>query len=245
MLDKLNWIVIPGGPGLSKKYLEKGISNAFTGYKLHFYNPLGSPELPVETVPTIDELTNQIINKVKELQLTKFGLITHSFGNYLAMRLIENSKVMPTSIIMISPMPFQFNIWKKALNNIINKIPEQGMKKIETLMQNDKKGCELFRALLPYYAYKKVDVPDILFDVNMCNRISENVSCYDDRALILSRNISVACIFGDKDPFYLDHDFLSNRKLVIENIGHYPFLEDEIIFSNVVNNAIKKVNEKL
>src|SRR5262249_8078291 len=148
---------------------------------------------------------------------------------------------IPIAIIMISPMPFQSNLWKKALNNIVDSVPEQEMKKIEKLMRDDKKGCDLFRALLPYYSHKKINIPDILFDINMCDKISANVPYYDDRALILSYDIPMVCIFGDKDPFYLDHDFLCDKTVLIENIGHYPFLEDEVEFIN----TIKKVNEKL
>lgn len=55
MLDELDWLVIPGGPGLSSKYLELGLSKPFAGRKLHFYNPPGSPEQGVEVVPTIED----------------------------------------------------------------------------------------------------------------------------------------------------------------------------------------------
>jgi hypothetical protein len=63
VLNELSWLVVPGGPGLSKKYLQDYCSKSFTGFDLYYFDLLGSPELndgSSQTPPKLDELIWQL-----------------------------------------------------------------------------------------------------------------------------------------------------------------------------------------
>jgi len=240
MLDKLNWIVVPGGPGLSNNYLKYGLEKAFSGCKLHFYHAFGAPESKNKN-PSIDEMIGQIQSVADNAALDEYGLITHSFGNYLAMKALDNSNIK--AIIMLNPAPFEFHAWKSALNNIVQSVSEPILKEIAALSKKTESGIELFRMLFPYYIGRKNTVLpiDVLFDVKACNSISEKVTEYDDRAIVGLISIPLVRIVGEKDPFFSEQEILQNQTIVMSNVGHYPFFEDLDSFCK----AIKKAEELL
>jgi pimeloyl-ACP methyl ester carboxylesterase len=110
-----DWLVIHGGHGLSKKYLEQGLKGVFPNYKLHYYDQFGSPESVIDHIPSIEEMVQQVFTVAAEKKLENFGLITHSFGNYIAVRALQTKNHNISGVIMISPMPFIFQHWQEAL----------------------------------------------------------------------------------------------------------------------------------
>jgi pimeloyl-ACP methyl ester carboxylesterase len=231
MLNNINWIAICGGPGLSNNYLQYGLRDIIPEDKLHFYNLAGSPESQ-DKDPTIVTMVQQIEQVAQEPGLQEYGLITHSFGNYLALRSLERNNRSIKVIIMINPMPFEFQMWKNALTEIGNKVPEDVLKKITELSQSPNQGAELFRMIYPYYigvenSILPLDVP---FDADACNRISAKIEKYDDRNLVKMASIPLIRIMGDKDPFFFDPFILEDSTLIMEKVGHYPFFENRAYF---------------
>jgi len=132
MLTEIDWIVVPGGPGMSSKYLEIALSKPFNRCKLHYYTIHGAPE-SIEKNPDIETMVEQIFHVAKKANLKNYGLITHSFGNYLALRAIEKNTNIK-AIIMLNPIPFTFKGWKSGLANIVNKVPEKILNQIGSFL---------------------------------------------------------------------------------------------------------------
>lgn len=240
MLKKLDWIVVPGGPGLSNTYLEKALAKPFSSASLHYYHAIGSPEYVGESPKEINAMVNQIIQVAEGRALSDYGLITHSFGNYLAMRALEKGSNGIKAIIMISPMPFQFFLWKEALNEISQGVPKSVLKEIKKLTREKGDGSELFRVLFPYYSsIKNATIPKVPFDIESCNIIESQVTEYDDRALISSCEIPVVRLVGNEDPFYKEKNFLSDKTILVSGVGHYPFFEDKAEFLKSINKVDK------
>ena len=182
------------------------------------------------------ELVNQLFDVVELNRLRKFGLITHSFGNYLAMRALERAGNNISAIIMISPMPFVFSHWKNALLQIEKNIPEMVLKRIQMLACDQTKGIEVFELIFPYYTSRFIEnVPRIPFNLEVCDKISAKVDEYNDVAFLSSFNIPWVCIVGDKDPFFVERDLLADRTIIIPDVGHYPFFEDPIAFTKAIS----------
>lgn len=231
MLKKLDWIVIPGGPGMSSNYLEEALAKPFRESRLHYYCIHGAPD-SIEKDPDIKAMVEQIFHTAQQANLSQFGLITHSFGNYLALRALEKKDNNIRAVIMLNPIPFTFKGWKNALANIINKVPEAILKKIECLAINPEHGGELFRMIYPYYTSDaNAQLPmDISFDSQACNTISAKITDYDDRNLVNSITVPLIRISGDKDPFLDDKEILSDKTIILPNAGHYPFFETPVNF---------------
>jgi len=236
----IDWIVVPGGPGLSSKYLNYALPMLLKNYKLHFYNPLGSPESK-NIDPNINELIEQINQVAYDNNFDCFGLITHSFGNYIGLRALEKNKKIK-ALIMLNPIPFKFSEWKNALSNIVKNIPKDVLEKINELADKPESGAEIFKIIYPYYIANKkngalpVEVP---FDANACNRILAKLKNYNDIDYVNNLNIPTIRIVGEKDAFYSDKDILNEKTIVIPNTGHYPFFENPRTFVDAIEKGEK------
>jgi pimeloyl-ACP methyl ester carboxylesterase len=239
MFNELNWIIIPGGPGLSADYLRIGFNNTFIGYNLHYYEPLASPANKTDHIPKIDELVAQIFTVADSYNLPQFGLITHSFGSYLALQALEKNKSRITSLIMVSPMPMLYKNWRQTMDAIIKKIPPAILMKILMLSKIGGNGSKIFELLFPYYVTKSVpNLPNIPFDMKACEKIASQVTEYDYREFLKNLDLPWYCIIGENDPFYLEKELLTPNSIILKNVGHYPFFEDQAAFAS----AIKQIS---
>lgn len=240
---KISWIVVPGGPGLSRQYLEKSLSAAFAGETLIYYDPFGAPE-SIHKDPTINEMIEQIEQVANDRGLTNYGLITHSFGNYLAIQLLKKKHNNIQAIIMLNPGPFQKKLYQHAIEQLNSRVSEEDQQAIQALSQSLSNGPQLFKKLFPYYVNNKETVLpiEIPFDVAACYRILGKVSDYDDTHFITTSGTPMIRIVGDSDFFYNEPDILIDRTIVLPNIGHFPFFEDPALFSSSVREALKKIN---
>ena len=245
MLNDLDWIIVPGGPCMSATYLKHGFAGTFAGYKLHYYDPLGAPELKINHVPTIDELVDQIFAVAAAKKFKRFGLITHSFGSYLAMKVLERVGHGIVALIMVSPLPFTADHTKKAFQYLISIIPKPLFKRIYELAEDVNNGPEIFNLFFPYYAAKPTkSLPRIPFDSKLCDQILDQIGNYDNTALLLSCNIPWTSIIGGLDPFYIEKDLLSEHTILISGVGHYPFFEDPAAFAEATKNIEKRLSYK-
>lgn len=240
MLHNLKWLVVPGGPGLSNIYLKNSLPKIFRGFDLHFYEPYGSP-CSVKSVPTLIEMIEQLENEA--VHTDEVGLITHSFGNYLALRALERNKCNFKAIIMLNPIPFTNEDWKMALARLISQVPQSVLKKINDLSHDLSDGAELFRLIYPFYVNsKKSLLPcDVPFSISSCNAISEQVEAFNDHLLVRNSNVPMVRIVGEQDVFYSDHEVMNDRTFVLESTGHYPFFEDVEQFLKIMPNIEEKL----
>lgn len=233
--DALDWIIVPGGPALSASYLKYGLEPFLSDLKLHFYDPLGTPEAPVANTPSIDDLVQQIIETAEKNNLKDYGLITHSFGNYLALKALTEKKTQISALLMISPMPFTSKNWHRAIKHLLEKIPKPILDKMEELAQQSGNDLEIFELCLPYYMAKPVKIPQFPFDFKVCNSIVGQVGEYDFTSLILSNRLPPwVCIMGEADPFFIERELFATNIIIIPNVGHYPFFENSEEFARAI-----------
>lgn len=229
-LEDLDWIVIPGGPGLSSEYLKLGLSSLQPFYKLHFFDLLGAPDSVKQNDVSINDLLDQILDVVSKKHLKKYGIIAHSFGSYLAMRLLDKAPENICALILLSPMPLLFDDWQKAITKVGSSLPEELLNKLNAPDENDKEGIELFNELMPYYVKKHVPKLKVPFCINSCSEISGQVNDYDDRNLLQTTSVPWRCIAGKGDLFFIDDTIFRKHATILQGVGHYPFLEDENSF---------------
>lgn len=234
MYSILEWLVIPGGPGMSNIYLKHILPNVFKEFNLHFYDVYGSPESEKQDV-SIEVMVEQIETQVSDFK-EGYGLITHSFGNYLALRVLEKQNSPLKAIIMINPMPFNYHGWNKALENVVKKVPVQVLNKISNLSKQQNKGSEIFRLIYPYYVGNLAHVlpVDVPFDITACNKIASKVNDFNDINLVIKANLPIIRIVGKLDPFFIDKTILLEQTFILNKVGHYPFFEDYAQFANLV-----------
>ena len=62
MVKEIDWIVVPGSPGMSSKYLKVALSKPFNQCKLHYYSIHGAPE-SIEKKPDIETINSLLVIK--------------------------------------------------------------------------------------------------------------------------------------------------------------------------------------
>ena len=228
MFEEIDWIIVPGGPGISREYLEMPLSFLTDNYKFHFYDPLGTYENNSKKDINISELVEQIFSFANEKGLKKFGLISHSFGTYLSIKAYQIKPELIQAMLFLNPMPTRYEEWKMSLNKIINRVPDIFKDKISQLMSkcDDDMGVALFKAIFPFYSNSKhVMLPDIKFNNKMCDYLSSQVEEYNHISSIEKLECPYVCIVGEKDPFYYPDMFPEDNTIVIEGVGHYPSIK--------------------
>lgn len=236
-MDKLDWIVIPGGPGLPEDYLKQSFDKILGNHEsIHYYTPYGSPKCNKSNVE-LDELVQQILDVAKERELKYFGLIGHSFGTYLALRALDNYAKYIRALLFISPMPLRYSDWRQSIQNVINKItPNDNSLIAKYTLEN--KTSEVLKLLFPYYVCNsKTQFPTIDFKINICEKLEAQVPEYDDIDRIKKLTIPFYCISGNKDPFHYANTMPMAKTKVLTNIGHYPFYENLELFKASIQEA--------
>ncbi len=238
-MDKLDWIVVPGGPGLPEDYIKLGLDNILSNNdRIHYYTPYGSTKCSNHDV-SLNELVEQVYQVACEKKLKYFGLIGHSFGTYLALRVIENYSKFVKGLLMISPMPLLYSQWRQSIQNVINKVtPSDNSLITKYTIENN--GSEVLKLLFPYYiANSNTMLPSVNFNMEECNKLEAQVPEYNDTEKLRDLTIPFYCICGNQDPFYYaDTVPMANTK-VLPNTGHYPFYEDIELFKTSLIEAEK------
>lgn len=239
MLKDIEWIVVPGGPGISKSYLEFPLDNIFDGFKLHYYDQYGTGDSSSQTGITLQKLIMQIYEVADSLRLKKFGIIAHSFGTYLALRALDFNKKRIQAMIFLNPMPLTRKDWHASLEKISSSVPTHEQERISTLSRGGgEDGAELFKALLPYYTSKRIFMlPHIEFNSKICEDLANQVPEYNDLTVIDSIEVPIVSIHGEKDPFYYPGMFPIKSSILLKDVGHYPFYEDNVGLKESITEA--------
>ena len=233
-MNEIKWIAVPGGPGLSKDYLEIGLQQTIPDWPLTFYEPLGSAKLKSKPFPSIQDMVTQINSVATDNKLKQYGLVAHSFGSYLAIKACLAFPEQVKAMIFIGPMPLTFTAWRNAQQAMQERLPETIL---QQLSQQKINSNQLFKALLPYYMHKNIELEfDIDFDLAACQEISAQVEDYDHQNFLKNTSIPWVSIIGDKDPFF-DSNLINNRQIVLTDVGHYPFFEDIEGFQKAMHQA--------
>ncbi len=242
MLNTLQWLVVPGGPGLSNSYLKYAFEKMSIMVKTDFYDMYGSPESDNKN-PSIAQMLDQVAQIINKNPTRECGLIAHSFGSYIALKAVQQRNLNIKAIILLNPIPFELNKWKEALASISLKVPTQVINEIISLCKKKGEGADtvssaLFAKLFPYYIGKKsCSLPlEVDLDFKACNAIAQKVPDYDFKDFLASSKVPIVRIVGEYDPFFIhgNDELMEDKTIIIPEVGHYPFFEDPQGFCNAI-----------
>lgn len=240
------WLVISGGPGLSNNYLKEYLSK-IDSEKFIFIDLLGSPESDIKK-PFLNDIYSQIQQAYEKEDNSSCGILTHSFGNFLILEMINNNMISPLCLLMLNPIPLEFDAWQKSLSNISSRVTEEDLNKINEL-SNSGAFTELFSVLVKYYTYNHNDLDFVIpFDGASCDFVSNQVYKFNHTRILNEIKFPVIRIEGESDSFYINEKILSKSTYVINNVGHFPFIEnyDEFleVFKKSENNLCREIQLK-
>ena len=234
--SKLNWVFIPGGPGLGPEYLSN-----FLSYQSKLKGSVFTLELPKhckdfddhEILINLEEDINQILT-----ELDNVILVGHSFGGMLlqSINLQENSYF---KIILLCSPP-NLNCFDIAKNSYIN-FSEQEKESIMLSEKNYSKNKNntnlqiLFKAWAPYYTtYDNFNIYAQMIDKcsfdfefhEWGNRFFNNF--FDSNRRIPKNTIAISSELDKICPSSLFRDYVNQLEdfYILPTSQHFPWIQN-------------------
>ncbi len=221
-------VLVHGGPSLSR-YMQTLGNLLKEKYSIIEYQQRGTPESPAESV-SLKFLTEELKVILKVCPENRI-LIGHSWGATLVNLFL---KEQDEKAIFIDPAPLTSEDAKKFSENLHSRMPKELRAELEELKDMQKR----LELISPYYHLipetdKKLG--NLLWNYqSFCLIMDEVWDMIDAGKLSLLSGVPV--IHGKHDPTpYLSHAHL------IDNAGHFPWLENEKEFLKSLESLILSI----
>lgn len=261
-------LVVHGGPGLDEGYFHPSLDPLGKKYLLITYDQRGSGRSKgtLDTARlSVDQYVEDIEGLRKSLGLKRIHLMGHSFGGLLALMYASKYPEGVKSLILVgSGAKGDTSSSASNLGTTVEARTTQADKDTVAKMItagyfNTLEGrSKLFPILWKPYVYDKEKIKLISTSVNdsfsFVNRYVggsfKNSSLFAnlDRKLALL-HIPTLIVHGDFDPVPLsaaetNHRSLNGSRLIIlKNCGHFPFIEQQEMFIQVVDDFLHALNK--
>ena len=248
-------IVVHGGAGLPHEYFHPMLYNLSRYAKLVFFDRRADM-LSATTrkgMASVSELSDDIDALRKTLGLEKVTLLGHSFGATIAINYALQHPTNVKRLILVSAASSLENPYEGE-KRILNKLS-----KVEMAAYRSSEGgtgatkpCERVRTryavLYPHYFHKLVPyefdrgVYTAYFDaLSKKEALANDSNSVDFRAQLSEIKVPVLVVAGRHDlvtppdqSFQLANGLPQSRLVVLEHSGHFPFFEENYLFTEWV-----------
>ena len=261
-------ILLHGGPGLDQTYLLPQMLELAKNYQVVLYDQRGSGksitgELSAKVI-NVPQFVEDLEAIRKHLGQEKFILMGHSWGGFLAMQYAIAHPNHLSSLILLNSGPATSLGRKAFFTELTRKIsPIQSKLDAIQAQKNFKEGdpdtiAEFFRILFSAYFYHPSQVQELSLHFTTENSLSVfkivNIfnetyfaKDYDLTAELKKLKFPTLIIAGSEDvmPVWTEKEIASsipNSKFVlIDQCGHFPYIEKPIKFFNELEIFLKTV----
>lgn len=260
-------IIVHGGPGLNHSYFLPYLNSLSKDHHLIYYDQraCGQAEIPADTnAMRLQSFVNDIEEVRKKFGLKQFHLLAHSWGALLAVQYAIQHPEQLTSLILVSPAAISSADVREA-SRTINSRYDFGDQQIRTqIIQSEafKRNQPDAMAALLRLSFKqnmairemadsiKLYVPEDYARRNGALRyLYKDLADYDFYPTLSHIKIPTLIISG-----YMDAGLPVAEKLkqlipsvqtrVIQNAGHFPFIEQNSTFRQEVSLFLEGLKQK-
>jgi len=242
-------IVIHGGPVLDHGYLESSFEPLAQYYQLLYYDQRLSGRSSADVDRTgikLDDFVEDIEALRQEFNFENIHLLAHSWGGLLAMKYAIKYPSNLKSLILLNSMPANTEDWRQESQMVARRTTaEDTLKRHEImsseLFQNDPpKAIEQLLILSFRNQFKNPSLADSLdFYIpedymvrsQRFGSLMAELSNYDLYEPLSSLQIPTLLVYGSSEPSLeisgqkLDSTISDSHFSVIQNSGHFPFIE--------------------
>ena len=249
--NELLILAIPGGPGLSSRYLDPfmralsertGLNVATLDLPNHGESKVTSHGDPLSYVLCLSFIKQAVEEMQKQSKaLVIFG---QSFGARLAFDLLAGLEKVPTATLLTG-FPFVFQV-SSGLISRLNDLPLQS----EEGPDAEKIHAENWKKILPVYAAKPLskeafNALAIREEVPDGHRMLQDAPPIEEIVKGITSDASILIIEAHQDPVVPDDNWKVLRGLLpnatfatVDNVGHFPVAESPedvlVAFSNFI-----------
>lgn len=256
-------LVLHGGPGLNHQYLLDGLTPLAKNYQLIFYDQRGcgqsSKELDSATV-SLELFIEDIESLRKEFKIEKLNLLAHSWGGLLAMQYAIKYPDKLNTLILSNSVGASTEIDGKA-SQLMNErfTAEDNAKRNEIFQSEAFKNREIgaIESLMKlgfkqqFYNDQLIDSlklslnDDYMTTNALLQYLGKDLSNYDFFSELKQVNTPTLLVYGSYDPLTnfagkaLNETIPQSTFEVINESGHFPFIEQPKEFHKVINTFLE------
>ncbi len=255
-------LIVHGGPGLNQHYLVPWLDDLAQRYRLIYYDQRACGKSPADVTVADMSLAKQIddIEQIRQhLDLGKVHLLGHSWGGFLAMNYAVRYPQQLRSLMLINSIgaSSQTNaVADQALSQLMT--PEDSIARSEIMQSADFKAgkSETVDALMRIgFKHQFADVSfmtdldlgltrDHLDRARLFQGLAGDLASYDLHPTLGGMNVSTLILYGKQDLLSetvgpsLRRAISEHKWVVMEDCGHFPFIERPEQFADEVGQFI-------
>jgi proline iminopeptidase len=256
-----NIVVIHGGPGLPHNYLLPALQNLAPYATIWFYDARGhglsEQNYPNESY-TMQQLVDDVESFVTAAKIENYTLFGHSFGGMVALKYATTRRPGLTRLILsdTSASVEYVNRFQESLKRVMSPAQMQEYEHVQadTSITPDERLRRSLRAVYPFYWYNPPPAEFLDTDIGSMNlnaTASEQIwgsdgQTYDVRKDLSKVDVPVMVFYGRYDVVYSYDDAKqiadgvpNGRLVVLERSGHYPFFEENYMFTQWVRTFLE------
>jgi len=261
-------VILHGGPGLSHHYFLPHFKALTDEYQLIFYDQRASGNssraVPPETIST-ESFVDDLEGIRKSFKLEKMSLLGHSWGGLLALRYALEYPERTERLILVDSAPPNAELDAVNFQAREERRSEDDVRKIREIM-----ASEAFRKLeapavrnyfqisekVKFHDPAMIKKMEIDLDRDKIEKLvwvgqlmNPHLADYDIVDQLSSITCPVLVIHGDYDTIPLESSRLiyrqikGSRLLVLEDCGHFPFIEAPVLFFREVRDFLEETGK--
>jgi proline iminopeptidase len=260
-------LIIHGGPGLSHDYFLPGLISLRDKYKLIFYDQRASGKSNLNISPESITLEN-FVKDIDELRgafgIKKLNLMAHSWGGMLAMKYASLYPDNIKSLILVNSVGASSEIATLSNIEIAKRFTKEDSIQRSQILNSEefqKRSSKAIESLMKigfkhqFYNKTYLDSLNLSLDENyktnsqLLQNLAKDLKNFDFHSDLETIKCPALLIYGDYDPLTQlaaakIHESIHNSELIVlDNCGHFPFIEKQNEFNEVLTNFMK-LNKK-
>lgn len=258
-------MIVHGGPVLEHGYLEPDFRPLTEKYELIYFDQRlsGRSSADVDSADIrLDIFVEDIEELRKALDVEKMHLMAHSWGGLLALKYAVKYSSNLNSLILLNSMPASSELWQEESRQVASRTSKQDSLRRREILSSDLFETEPSKAveqLLILSFRNQFADPSLADSLNFYipanymtrSRLFGNLMVdlvdYDIRADLDPVTVPALLIYGDKEPAAtlsgpdLRSVLSNSRLIIIQNSGHFPFIEQPDTLFSVLQSFLESV----
>ncbi len=256
-------MVVHGGPVLEHGYLVPFFKPLTENYELIYFDQRlsGRSTAEVDSAEvTLDNFVEDIEELRKALNIDKMHLMAHSWGGLLAMKYAIKYPTNLNSLILLNSMPASSDLWMQEEGMLAQQISEEDSLKRQEIMTSDlfqNDPSKAIEQLLVLSFRNQFATPsladsldfyipdDYMVRSQRFGNLMGDISNYDLHSELEAVDVPTLLMYGDIEPAAsisgpeLQSAIPNAEFVVLENSGHFPFVEQPELFMNELNSFLE------
>jgi proline iminopeptidase len=251
-------VVIHDGPGYEKSLMYGGFDKLGSDLRVIYYDQRGcgrSEPLSPVTSSTIADNIEDLESLRRYFHLKKFSIAAHGWGAVIALEYARkyqeyiDSIVLLTPISPFAPQPHEDTMLDKLPAKVQQSVAEVMSQPTMTILERKERIMKLVMPSLFYRpeASRSVNFRRLRFSADVNIRLSDELGRLNLFPVLGEIKVPTLVVIGRhdlttpvRDQMAYADGIRSASAVVFNNSGHFPFVEEQAFFMNVVREFLLK-----